>query len=328
MHPNRDDLQEMYRLLLLTRRFEEKACLWHRRGEVLETPHSSIGQEAIGVGACYRLRRDDWIMPSLRTRGAFFAKGAALNDVVATMCGKQNGYSGGHETSHHAGIPELGILVGAGVVGSSIAVAVGAALGLRYRGSDSVVVDFFGDGATNRGDFHEALNLAAVYRLPIVFVCENNLYAMSVPHERQMTIEDIADRARSYGFPGLVVDGNDLLAVHEKVQAAVERARSGRGPSLIECKTYRLRPHCEIPSMQSEPWRPPQEIKDWEQKDPVQRFESVVLEKHVLSVESIQEMDAKIQADLDAALKHAHLSPDPHPHEALAGVYQPLEEQA
>ena len=321
MRLSSEDLLAMYRLLVLTRRFEEKARSWNRRGETLEVPHASIGQEAIGVGACYGLRADDWIMPSLRTRGAFFTKGAELKDIVATMCGKKNGYSAGHETSHHAGIPKLGILVGSGVVGASISVAVGSAMGIRYKGSDSVVVDFFGDGASNRGDFHESLNLVGVYKLPIVFVCENNLYAMSVPHDRQMAIDDIAIRAQSYGFPGLVVDGNDVIAIHDAVQEAVARARERQGPSLIECKTYRFRPHCEIPSMESEPWRPQKEVEAWKQRDPLIRFEKLLLGREVLTLESITKIDAQIQASLEEALIYAKQSPDPLPHEAVEGVY-------
>ena len=315
------DLLEMYRLVALTRRFEENACLWKRRGDILEIPHSSIGQEAIGIGACYGLRPDDWVMPSLRTRGAFFARGADLKDVLATMCAKKNGYSAGRETSHHAGIPEIGVLVGSGVVGASIAVAVGAALGLKYRGSDAVVVDFFGDGASNRGDFHEGLNLAAVQRLPIAFVCENNFYAMSVPHHSEMAIDDIAVRARSYGFPGVVVDGNDVLTVHEAAQEAVARARRGEGPTLIECKTYRWRPHCEVPALEEEPWRPATEIAEWRQKDPLQRLEKLLLDRRLLTEDRIEAIKAQIQASLDEALEYAHSSPDPLPEEGIEGIY-------
>ena len=315
------DLLEMHRLLVLTRRFEENACLWKRRDDILEIPHSSIGQEAIAIGACYGLRTDDWVMPSLRTRGAFFARGADLKDVLATMCAKKNGYSGGRETSHHAGIPEIGILAGSGVVGASIAVAVGAALGLKYCQSDAIVMDFFGDGASCRGDFHEGLNLAGVQQLPIVFVCENNLYAMSVPHQSQMAIDDIAVRAQGYGFPGVVVNGNDVLAVHETVQEAVTRARRGEGPTLIECKTYRWRSHCEVPALESEPWRPQAEIDEWEQKDPLRRLEKLLLDRQLLTKEKIKAINAQIQDSLDEALAYSHSSPNPLPEEGIEGIY-------
>ena len=317
------DLLEMYRLVVLTRLFEERACEWKRRGDILELPHSSIGQEAIGIGACYGLRPDDWVMPSLRTRGAFFVRGADLKDMVATMCARKNGYSGGRETSHHAGLPELGILVGSGVVGASIAVAVGAALGLRYQGSDAVVVDFFGDGATSRGDFHEALNLAGVQRLPVVFVCENNLYAMSVPKTSEMAIDDIALRAQGYGFPGVVVDGNDVQAVHQAVQEAVSRARGGEGPTLVECKTYRWRSHCEVPALDEEPWRPPEEIAAWKEKDPLARLEKQLVDRQLLDGEKIAALATQIQASLDEALEYAHNSPEPLPEEAVEGIYAP-----
>ena len=315
------DLLEMHRLLVLTRMFEESACQWKRRGDILELPHASIGQEAIGVGACYGLRRDDWVMPSLRTRAAFFVRGAELKDVVTTMCAKANGYSGGRETSHHAGLPDLGILVGSGVVGASIAVAVGAALGIRYRESDAVVIDFFGDGASNRGDFHEALNLAGVQRLPIVLVCENNLYAMSVPQASGMAIQDIAVRAQSYGFPGEVIDGNDVVAVHRATQTAVARARAGDGPTLLECKTYRWRPHCEVPALDEEPWRPAAEIEEWKRKDPIARLEAILSDEGLMTAAEIASLKEEIQASLDEALAYALQSPDPRPEEALEGIY-------
>jgi TPP-dependent pyruvate/acetoin dehydrogenase alpha subunit len=315
------DLLEMYRLLVLTREFEESARAWKQRGDIFEIPHSSIGQEAIGIGACYGLRPDDWVMPSLRTRGAFFARGANLKDVVATMCAKKTGYSGGRETSHHAGIPEIGVLVGSGVVGASIAVAVGAALGLQYLGTDSVVVDFFGDGASNRGDFHEGLNLAGVQRLPIVFVCENNLYAMSVPHRNGTSVEDIVLRAPGYGMPGRAVDGNDVLTVHEAVQEAVSRARKREGPTLIECKTYRWRPHCEVPALENEPWRPQEEIDEWKGKDPVEQMKTLLLDRRVLSEDEDESIRARIRASLEEALEYAQGSPDPSPDEATQGIY-------
>ena len=318
-----EDRVELHRLMVLTRMFEENACQWKRRGDILELPHASIGQEAIGVGACYGLREDDWVMPSLRTRAAFFVRGAELNGMVATMCAKANGYSGGRETSHHAGLPDLGILVGSGVVGASIAVAVGAALGIRYRESDAVVVDFFGDGASNRGDFHEALNLAGVQRLPVVLVCENNQYAMSVPQASEMAIQDIAVRAQSYGFPGEVVDGNDVEAVHRATRAAVARARAGEGPTLLECKTYRWRSHCEVPALDNEPWRPAAEIEEWMRKDPIARLEQRLLTEQLTTAEAIETLKQGIQKSLDEALAYARQSPDPEADDIHQGVYAP-----
>ena len=245
MELDKGDLLEMYRQMVLTRRFEEKAIQWYTEGTVPECPHSSIGQEAVGVGACYGLRLEDQVMPSLRTRAAFFAKGATLKDTLATMFGARNGYSGGRDDSHHAGVPEIGVMAGVGIVGGSIIPSVGAALAMKLRGEDNIVISFFGDGAANTGDFHEGLNFAGVQRLPIVFVCENNEWAQGTKRDESTLIEDIAVRTDSYGFPGVIVDGNDVFAVYEATKEAVQRARTGEGPTLIECKTFRWRPHCE-----------------------------------------------------------------------------------
>ena len=315
------DLVEMYRLMLLTRRFEEKSAIWFQAGRIREMPHSSIGQEAIGVGACYGLRPDDYVMPSLRTRAALFTRGWDLNEMVSTMCAKATGISGGRNSSHHAGIPEKGILLGSGIVGASIAVATGAALGLKFRGSDAVVVDFFGDGASNRGDFHEALNMAGLYKLPIVYVCENNGWAETMPIESQMAVQDIAIRAKSYGFPGVIVDGNDVVEVHMVVSDAVARARVGEGPTLIEAKTARICGHCEDPLFIQEAWRPGQDKDEARARDPLPRFASYLQSRELLGTPAMEEMDRQIAADLARALLYAEACPDPSLEDAENGVY-------
>jgi TPP-dependent pyruvate/acetoin dehydrogenase alpha subunit len=314
------DLIEMYRLMILTRRFEERTIEWYQEGRIPETIHSSIGQEAIGVGACYGLRRDDQVLPSLRTRAAFFAKGVPVRDVLASMCARETSLSRGKDTSHHAAAPEYGVLVGSHVVGSSIPVAVGAALAMKLRKTDLATLCFFGDGASNRGDFHEGLNMAGANRLPIVFVCENNLYAMSVPVEWAMAIEDIAARASSYGFPGVVVDGNDVRVVHEAAAKAVRRARAGEGPTLIECKTYRLRNHVELPLFE-EPWRPSEEIIYWKEKDPIKRLRRQLVGEMILTEELDEEIRAGVEAELEQAMRYAEESPFPEGSEALQDVY-------
>lgn len=315
------DLSEMYRLMVLTRRFEEKAVEWYEAGVVPECPHSSIGQEAIGVGACYGLRLDDQVMPSLRTRAAFFAKGATLKDTLATMLARRNGYSGGRDDSHHAGVPEVGVMAGLGIVGGSIIPSVGAALAMKLQKRDSVVVSFFGDGAANRGVFHEGLNFAGVKRLPIVFVCESNEWAQATTRAESTLIEDIAIRASSYGFPGEVIDGNDVLAVHESASKAVEKARAGGGPTLIECKTFRWRPHCEL-AIFGELWKKEsRDVESWKQRCPVRRLEGKLIEEGMLTKEKAEQIRAEIDKELEAALAYGLESPVPEPREALEGIY-------
>lgn len=226
------DLVEMYRLMLLGRCFTETARELYRQGRASPI-HPSIGQEAVGVGACYALRSGDWVIPSLRTTEAFWARGVTIQEKVNALLGNAGSISRGKEGSHHAGYPDRGIMAGTGIIGSQFPVATGAALALRMQGTDNVVVCFFGDGASNRGDCHEGLNLAAVLKAPVIFICENNIYAQTVPASDAMVITDIADRAVGYGMPGLVVDGQDVLAVHGATQAAVHRARSGQGPKAL-----------------------------------------------------------------------------------------------
>ena len=238
-----DDLREMFRLMLMGRRFTERAVELALADEIPTGLHPSAGQEAVGVGACYGLRSDDWVVPSLRTTEAFWTRGVTLLQMMNAIMANAGSISKGKESFHHSGYPDLGIVAGSAIVGAHIPVAVGAAMGLRWKGTDAVMVCFFGDGAAARGDFHEGLNLAAVLKAPVVFVCENNLYFQTASAEVGTPIEDIADRAPGYGMPGVVVDGQDALAVHEVTAEAVDRARRGDGPSLVECKTYRFMGH-------------------------------------------------------------------------------------
>jgi TPP-dependent pyruvate/acetoin dehydrogenase alpha subunit len=314
-------LLEMYRLMVLTRRFEEKARQWYGEGRISECPHSSIGQEAIGVGASYGLRLDDQIVPSLRTRAAFFTKGVTLRDTLATMACRKNGFSGGRDTSHHAGIPELGIMAGTAVVGAHILPSVGAALAMKIQRRDSVVVTFFGDGASNQGAFHEGLNFAGVKNLPVIFVCENNQWAQGTSFSESTAVSDIAVRASSYGFPGVCVDGNDVVAIHDSRETAVRRARAGEGPTLIECKTLRWRPHCELAVMEKIWKSETDEVERWRTRDPIQRLEQVLLERGVLTADKIKRLNDDIDVKLEDAIAYAESSPVPSPREALEGIY-------
>jgi len=319
-----DQLIEMYRLMLLSRRFNEHVPHWYKEGRVPQGLHPSIGQEAVGVGACYGLRPGDWVIPSLRTAEAFWARGVTVLQQLNAMMGNAGSVSRGKETSHHAGYPDHGILAATGIVGGSIPVATGCALALRMHAkcTDHVVVCFFGDGAANRGDFHEALNLAAVLKAPVVFVCENNGYAQTVPAWAAMAIADIADRAKGYGMPGHIVDGQDVVAVYEATQMAVARARGGAGPTLLECKTYRFAPHYPI----FEEDRPREEIERWLKRDPITMLGARLKEQGCLDDAAIGEMNRAILQELDEAIRQAEATPSPDPHEVFDHIYaEPFE---
>lgn len=314
------DLIEMYRLMLLTRRFEDKTEELLPTGKLFDFLHTCVGQEHVTVGAVFGLGKEDLVMPSLRGRGAFIAKGVPVKTILAVMFGKQVGATFPKECIHHLGVPELGILVGTGVIGSDIAKATGAALAAKIRGTKQVVLDFFGDGASNRGDFHESLNLAAIWKLPIVYICENNQTAMATPVSISTSVEDIADRAAGYGIPGVVIRRNDVLAVHEVVQKAVQRAREGRGPTLIECKTYRWYPHAGPLSRET---RSTEEIESWKRNlgYPIEDFKKQLMAKAVLTEQMVEEIESKVDEEIEEAVEYAEKSPFPSPEEARKHVY-------
>lgn len=314
-----EDLCEMYRLMLLTRRFEEKTAELHEQARISELPHTGVGHEAIGVGACYNLRTDDLVQPYFRERSAWFTKGISPEMVMLELFGKQAASAKGKTTYLHLIDPERGLIGSVGVVGSSIPIAVGAALAIKLRKEDRVVLTFFGDGATNRGDFHESLNFAAIWKLPVIFVCENNMIAISVTTSKSMAIRDIADRAAAYGLPGVTVNGCDVLAVHEVVQEAVKRAREQKGPTLIEAKCQRLRAHAEG-IMDS---RPKEEVERLcSSYDPVKNFCNCLLEKGILTRGKIEQMERRIAGEIEEAVKVAEESPFPDPMETLRDVYE------
>lgn len=316
-----NDLIQMYRWMVLTRNFEETINNLAKRGMLPELQHSSAGQEAIGVGACYSLSREDIILPSLRTRAAFLVKGVPVRVLMAAMHGKYTKQAGGKQTSHHIGDLELGIIGGTGVIGGAIPVAVGIALGCKIRKLDRITVCFFGDGSTNEGSFHEAVNLAAVLRLPIIFICENNLYALSTPYHHAILTKNIADRASSYGIPGVIVDGNNVLDVYEAVQEAIQRAKAeSPQPTLIECKTYRWHGHAVI-DPPDRPYRTVEEINEWKQKCPIKRFREYLLGRSVLKEDMIAQIHNETQAEINEAIEFANKEPYPEPETVLEDVY-------
>jgi pyruvate dehydrogenase E1 component alpha subunit len=314
----KDKLVEMYKRMLKIRFFEEKVFDLYAQNLVPGTIHLYLGEEAIAVGVCSALRKDDYITSTHRGHGHCIAKGADLKRTMAEILGKKTGYCKGKGGSMHIADFSIGMLGATAVVGAGLPIAVGAALSAKLRKTNQVVVCFFGEGASNQGTFHESINMASTWKLPVIFVCENNLYAMGTRQSRVMNIENIADRATAYGIPGIVVDGNDVLAVYETTQKAVERARKGEGPTLIECKTYRHKGHSRVDPAK---YRPKEEVEEWLAKDPIKRFKEKLLQTNTLTESEIQQIEKEVLAEIEETVKFAKESPYPPPEEALEDVY-------
>ncbi len=295
----------LFQALLLARVYEEKKIeLAKEIGRLDIGPTSCYGQEAIPVGFCFGLHRDDFILPSIRSAwAANLTKGLPLKQMAAEMYGKAGGFSKGREISSHTTYLDLGIMGGTGVLGNNITVAAGIAFAARYRKTRQVAICFMGDGASNREEFFTGINFAALRKLPAIFVVENNQIAEFTPYKKFMPIENIADRAAAFGIPGVIVDGNDVLAVHETAQEAIRNAREGKGPTLVEGKTYRVRPMSELGG--AEKGLPPEEIEKWKEKDPVKRMGDHLLQIGALTEREIQSMRAKYQQEVDEAFRLA-----------------------
>jgi len=323
--PDNSKLLDMYRQMLTIRFFEEKVFELYGQNLVPGTIHLYAGEEAVAVGVCANLLKDDYITSTHRGHGHCIAKGARLDKTMAEILGRKTGYCKGKGGSMHIADFSVGMLGATAVVGAGIPIATGAGLSIKLRGTDQVAVCFFGDGASNQGTFHEGINLAAVWHLPVVFVCENNLYAMGTRQTRAMLIDNIADRAAGYGIPGVVVDGNEVLAVFEAARVAVERARQGKGPTLMECKTYRLRGHSRFDPAA---YRPKDEVNEWLKKDAIARFQAKLLEMGIITEVEVQRTVEKARYDVEEATKFALESPFPEPAEALEDVYAAKESTA
>jgi len=310
----KDALRQMY----LIRRFEEGAEESYMRGLVHGTMHLSIGQEASAVGICLSLTDTDQITSTHRGHGHCIAKGAEVKRMFAEFFGKTTGYCKGRGGSMHIADVSKGNLGANGIVGGGIPIAVGAALSIQMQKRQDVVVSFFGDGANNEGAFHEALNMAAVWKLPVIFVCENNGYGMSTSTARSTAVKNVADRAAAYAMPGVIVDGNDLSAVSEASVQAVRRARAGEGPSLIECKTYRHRGHSKSDRNR---YRTKEEIGEWIAKDPIGRFETQLIEYGVLSGQEVEEVRQAVEREIAEAIEFAKESPMPLVSDVAQYVY-------
>ena len=311
-------IMKMYRLMVLSRVTEERMVEYHKQSPLPELPHSGIGQEAIGVGSVLALRPDDQILPSLRTRAAYLAKGVPSRVMMAGAFAKATTKTCGHTTSHHYGDPECGIIVGTAVVAGHVPVAVGVSLAAKLQHKDYVAVCYFGDGGANRGDVHESMNMAAAMSLGTIFICENNQYAISTPFTAHSHVDNLADRAAGYGMPGYVVDGNDVIAVYEATKAACERARRGEGPTFLECKTYRWRGHSERDPRDP---RPAEEIAAWKKKCPILKLEKYIAENKIATQEELDAIRASVVEEVNDAVKFAEDSPFPAPEETLRNVY-------
>jgi len=314
----REKLVEMYEKLVEIRFFEDKVFELYGQNLVPGTIHLYAGEEAVAVGACSALERTDYITSTHRGHGHCIAKGADLKRTMAEILGKKIGYCKGKGGSMHIADFSIGMLGATAVVGAGLPIAVGAGLSAKLRKTDQAVICFFGEGASNQGTFHESLNMASAWKLPVVFVCENNLYAMGTRQSRIMNVEDVAKRAVAYGISGKSVDGNDVIAVYEATRDAVEFARKGEGPTLIECKTYRRRGHSRVDPAR---YRPKEEVDEWLRRDPIKRFEDYLLQNDVLTEEELQSVKAQVADRIDDAVKFALESPYPAPEEALEDVY-------
>ena len=310
MMMEKDVLLTLYNKMVQIRQFEEKLLELFSTRLMPGTMHQYNGQEAVAVGVCAHLDKDDYITSTHRGHGHCIAKGADLNAVMAEMFAKTTGCCKAMGGSMHIADFNVGMLGPNGIVAAGIPIAVGAGLSSQYQDNGRVCVPFFGDGAVNEGAFHEAVNLAAVWKLPVVFVCENNQYGFSTPVEETMAIEDISCRAAGYGIPGATVDGMDVLKVYDVAGEAVQRARRGDGPTLLEFKTYRYRGHSrfEDPS-----YRTKEEVATWQERDPIVMFSEYLQEEVKIPQEQLDQIDNEVTALMDRAVEFAEQSPDPQP---------------
>lgn len=315
---DREKLILLYRQMLLIRLFEDRIYQLFLQGLIPSTLHQYQGQEAVAVGVCASLNKEDFITSTHRPHGHAIAKGVSMKKITAELFGKITGCCRAKGGSMHIGDYFVGMLPAIAIVGSGIPIANGVALAFKLRKTKQVVVSFFGDGANNTGAFHEALNMGAIYNLPVIYVCENNFYGASTHISKVMKIENIADRASSYGIPGIIVDGMDVLEVYKVARNAIERAREGKGPTLIECKTYRYSGHSR-----SDPanYRSKEEVEYWKSRDPILQFKKKLFDLKILNEEESEQIRSEVEKEIEEAINFAIESPYPLPETALEDVY-------
>lgn len=315
-----ETLLDLHRRMVRIRRFEENAGKLMEDGKIPGALHLYVGEEAVASGVMVNLTDADQITSTHRGHGHCIAKGGAFDRMFAELFGRSTGYCKGKGGSMHISNMELGILGANGIVGGGPPIAMGAAFSNKFRKTKDVAVCFFGDGASNEGSFHEAANMAALYKLPAIFVCENNGYGEYTPQANHQAIVDVADRAPGYGMPGVIVDGIDVMAVYEAAGEAIARARAGEGPTLLECKTYRYFDHVGVRGM-GLTYRTDEEVEEWRKKDPIETFESRLAEQGILSAEAAQAVHDETMAEIKSAIKFAEDSPFPAPSAVTEDVY-------
>ena len=322
MDENKELLMGMLRRMMLIRAFDENVKVMVQSAELVGAAHCYIGEEAVAVGACAALRDDDYITGNHRSHGHPLAKGGDVRKAMAELLGKSTGYCKGKGGSMHLADFSIGILGESGIVASALPVAVGAAMGSKMQGTDRVVVAFFGDGASNQGACHEAMNLAAIWKLPVIFLCENNQYAVTTPFNESVAVENISDRAVAYNMPGVLVDGQDAMAMYEATTQAVARGRSGQGPTLMEARTYRYEDHSEgLNRILREPYRTEEEVEAWRQRDPIDIHTSMLIGQGIATQAEVDETQAGVHAAIEDALTFARESPYPDAEDLFTDMY-------
>lgn len=321
--PNKTGLSEdillgLYVNLVKTRTTDERLRKLFRQGRYAGTYFSAVGQEATTVGPSYGLRKEDIIAPSHREIGAAITKGISLEKIFAQVYARSNSPDKGKSHPCHYGDRELGVIHPSSTVASQSIIGTGCAMGFQIQKKDNVVLGFFGEGGTSRGGWHEALNFAGIHKLPIVYICQNNLWAESVPSTKQAAIKDFSERAKAYGFPGETIDGNDVILVHKRAYEAVQRARAGEGPTLIECRTYRWYGHSEIDPAD---YRSNEEIEYWKKQDPIARHEKLLMEMDILTPEKRVAIVDDINQEIEDAIKVCETMKYVEPEEAYNDVY-------
>ena len=319
----RADLLHMYYYLRLTRTLEDRITALYRQGRIVGGVYTSNGMEAISVAYALALERDDVIAPFHRDMGAFLVRGITPGEVIAQYLGKRTGPTKGKDGNVHIGDLKRGIIGFVSHLADNYPVATGVALAFKLRGESRVVVANTGDGGTSRGDFHEAMNFASVRKLPVVFFCNNNLYAYSTPMSLQMAITDVVDRAKAYAMPGEIVDGNDVAAVYRVARRAIQKARAGEGPTFIECKTMRMHGHSEHDSAK---YVPREVLEEWKAKDPILKAERLLKELGYADEAAFHEVGERVKKEVEAGVEFAEQSPLPEGPEALEGVFATPEE--
>jgi TPP-dependent pyruvate/acetoin dehydrogenase alpha subunit len=317
--PPEKTLLDMLYYMKLTRELESRIeRKLYRQGKIVGGVYVGRGQEAIAVGSCIDTRPDDVVCPSHRDMGAYLIRGMSLRTILAQYMARKTGATRGKDGNMHMGDLSKGLIAFVSMLGDNVPVATGIGVSFKMRGQDRAALCFFGDGATSRGDWHEGINMASVFKVPVVFICNNNQYAYSTPLERQMAVENVADRAEAYGMPGEIVDGNDILAVWDAATRAIGRARAGGGPTLIECKTFRMTGHS---AHDDAGYVPPELFEFWEERDPISRFERFLTQRSSIDKSGIGELQRRINHEIDEAIQIAESDPFPEPEDCLKDVY-------